>query len=257
MSIIYSYDKTFEGLLTLVFEAYETKKWPTSIVANSHVQQAVFQSVIQVYTDIGKAKRVYTALKKKLHPSSFNMVYHVFLSEIEGMEMLLFKYIKQVFDSKERIEADFRNEIVLQMLKTERKILREAQRINMFVRFQKTIDDTYFSPYDPQYNVLPLVIYHFKDRFADQKWIIYDTLRRYGYYYDLKDVQEITLDSETINFVTGKVNAEVLADGEKDFQRLWKNYFDNIAIKERRNLRLHMQFLPKRFWKYLPEKQPQ
>jgi probable DNA metabolism protein len=47
----------------------------------------------------------------------------------------------------------------------------------------------------------------------------------------------------------------VLASDEKLFQALWKNYFEHIAIKERINPALHKRLLPKRFWKYLPEKQ--
>ncbi len=251
---IYSYDKTFEGFLTLVFEAYETKCFPQRIVDFRSVQNSIFAPSFRVHTQEEKAKRVYNSLKARLHKNSFNMIYHVFLSEIDNCEMLLLQYIRLVFDSKERIEADFRNETVLQLLKNERKIVREALRIQMFIRFQKTIDDLYFAPFDPQYNVLPLVIPHFKDRFSDQKWIIYDTRRNYGFYYNLKDCTEMTLDSQGVDLSSGKVKNELLAKEEMELQRLWKSYFDNIAIKERCNLKLHVQFLPKRFWKYLPEK---
>ena len=41
-------------------------------------------------------------------------------------------------------------------------------------RFQKTADGTYFGIMEPLYNVLSLTVRHFRDRFADQPWIIYD-----------------------------------------------------------------------------------
>ena len=46
-----------------------------------------------------------------------------------------------------------------------------------------------------------------------------------------------------------------MAADEKQFQELWKEYFKVLAIKERINPKLHAQLLPRRFWKYLTEKQ--
>ena len=42
---------------------------------------------------------------------------------------------------------------------------------------------------------------------------------------------------------------------EELFQKLWKEYFKAINIKERNNPKLHRQNLPARFWKHLTEKQ--
>ena len=47
-------------------------------------------------------------------------------------------------------------------------------RVLQFMRFQKTADQVYFGIMEPLYNVYPLTIHHFRDRFADQPWIIYD-----------------------------------------------------------------------------------
>ena len=57
-------------------------------------------------------------------------------------------------------------------------------------------------------------------------------------------------------FENSKENQEVHLDQEeKQFQELWKDYFKNIAIEERKNPRLQKQFMQKRYWKYLTEKE--
>ncbi len=122
------------------------------------------------------------------------------------------------------------------------------------VRFQKAADDIFFAPISPDHNCLPLTISHFKDRFADQKWIIYDTRRDYGFFYDLKTVTEMTLDTTEL-FPEGKLNEQLMAEDEQLFQKLWKAYFKSLTIKERINPKLQRQHLPKRYWKYLTEKQ--
>jgi probable DNA metabolism protein len=46
-----------------------------------------------------------------------------------------------------------------------------------------------------------------------------------------------------------------MAEDEQLFQKLWKAYFKSLTIKERINPKLQRQHLPKRYWKYLTEKQ--
>ena len=65
---------------------------------------------------------------------------------------------------------------------------------------------------------------------------------------------EITLDNDE-HLLGGKLDEKLMAEDEKLFQELWKGYFKSMTIKERINPKLHRQHMPKRFWKYLTEKQ--
>lgn len=113
-----------------------------------------------------------------------------------------------------------------------------------------------FAAVEPQFNALPLAVEHFKDRFADQPWLIYDVKRQYGYYYDLKEMKEVTFENpQQAHLVTGMLNESLMANDEKLFRQLWKTYFKAICIKERWNPRKHRQDMPVRYWKYLTEKQ--
>ena len=125
-----------------------------------------------------------------------------------------------------------------------------------FVRFQKAADGTFFAAVEPQFNALPLAVDHFKDRFADQRWLIYDVKRQYGYYYNLTEMEEVTFeDPRQAHLVTGMLNETLMDNDEKLFQKLWKTYFKSICIKERWNPRKHRQDMPVRYSKYLTEKQ--
>ena len=131
---------------------------------------------------------------------------------------------------------------------------KERERLLQFVRFQKAADGTFYAPVSPACNALPLAIGHFRDRFADQKWLIYDLKRRYGYYYDLETVTEVSFtDVDTLPGI--RLDDRLMAGDEKLFQRLWKGYFDAMTIRERVNPRLQRQMMPKRYWRFLTEKQ--
>ncbi|MEN6391847.1 MAG: DUF4130 domain-containing protein, partial [Syntrophomonas sp.] len=45
-----------------------------------------------------------------------------------------------------------------------------------------------------------------------------------------------------------------LEEDEQYYQRLWKQYYESIAIISRKNPRLQKQFMPERYWKHLVEK---
>lgn len=252
--VVYFYDKTFEGLLTAVFDAYNNKIFPDKLLEEGSIEPMFTETAYHVVTDENKSVRVWSAFEKKVSKIACNMLTCVWFSELEGSDELIFRYIRKTFDNRQTIETNFADEDVLQVKQIAHKVGNERHHLMQFVRFQKAADDIYFAPVSPIYNALPLSLDYFTDRFADQKWVIYDLKRKYGYYYDLKTVQEITLSDDN-HILTGKLDESLMAEDEKLFQDLWRGYFKAMTIKERINLKLQKQHMPKRFWKYLTEKQ--
>ncbi len=251
---VFSFDNTFEGLLTLVFDCYQRKQFPDEILSGEGSQSVLFASTLSIVTDDSKAERVWKGIIKHSSEDNAHRIYRVFLSGLPDTPMLLMRYIRLIIDSNKNEETNFAEAVVVEINKLHQKVCREAHRINMFVRFQKTIEDSYYASFAPMYDVLPLCIPHFRDRFADQAWIVYDLKRNYGFVYDLKEVSRVVFDDLKVNSQNGQLHTSLLAEDEKLFQQLWKQYYHSICIQERKNDKVHRQFLPKRFWKYLPEK---
>lgn len=251
---VFTYDKTFDGLLSCIFFAYENRIFPSEILPENAQKPLFAETSFLVVTEEGKAARVWKSLEKKLSPTARKALFAVWLSELPETEMLLFRYIRKNIDSPQGIEMNFGDDDVLRCEEIARKVARDAQKLIQFVRFQETADGIYFAPVSPQYNTLQLIVRHFKARFSDRQWVIYDTRRRFGIYYDLKTVSEITFpDEEAKKLSSGKLDKEKLSGNETMLQTLWKEYFKTLAIKERVNLRLQRQHMPKRYWKYLTE----
>lgn len=253
--MIFTYDKSFEGLLTAVFEAYDRKLFPDMLLAENEPLPLFYDGVLHAFTDDKRAERVWKGLQKKLSGSALSMLMTVWQSELPGIDLLMFRYIRKAIDTPRSIELNFGDEDVLKLSKIWKKVGNERERVIQFTRFQKTADGIFFAPFEPLYNVLPLVTEHFRDRFADQKWLIYDLKREYGYYYDLSSVTEVSFENNPFRLSSGKLEPELLAEDEQLFQQLWKQYFQSITVRERLNPKLHRQNMPVRFWKYLTEKQ--
>jgi probable DNA metabolism protein len=251
---IFSFDNTFEGLLTLVFDSYQRNQFPDEILFGEGSQGVLFNSTIAIETDDRKAERVWKGIIKHSSEVNAHRIFRVFLAGMADTPMLLVKFIRLVIDSTKNEETNFSEPLVVEINQLHQKVCKEAHRVQMFVRFQKTVEESYYASFAPMYDVLPLCIPHFKDRYADQPWILYDLKRNYGFWYDLKTVSRVVFDDLKVNSQNGQLHASLLSEDEKHFQQLWKQYYHSICIQERKNDKVHRQLLPRRFWKYLPEK---
>jgi len=251
--INYQYDGTFPGFLSAVFEVWDRDRFPARIVP-PEVAPGLFEETLEVKTADDHADRVWKGIAKAGGKQLCQRFMHVFLSRAPEAEDLMLFILKQLFDSKKNIAGDLSVEAVLKFTQLERKVLREVHRLYMFLRFEQTADGIWFAPVSPKYDVLPMTLNHFKSRFSDQACLIYDTVRKYGYYYDIKVVEEITIDNPAFEKETGSLPTEAQSEDEQQWQEMWRSYFKHIAIRERANPRLQRQFMPKRFWKHLTEK---
>jgi probable DNA metabolism protein len=252
--MIFNFDQTFEGLLTLVFESYRLKLFPDVIMGKGENQPFLFSDPVFISAEEEKADRVWSKIIKKTSQTNANRIYIAFHSELPGTPKLIYDYIRLMTDSQRSIETDFTLPPVLEVTRLFNKVAKETARIRMFTRFQQTAENSYYASVMPEYDVLPLCIHHFTDRFADQEWIIYDLKRNYGFFYNLKVTERISFENLPVSRVNGQLYESFHNPAEKQFQKLWKEYFNSISIKERKNYKLHRQLLPRRFWNYLPEK---
>jgi probable DNA metabolism protein len=253
VNLIYIFDGSLEGLLTAVFEWFERKPSQVILETEKNYQPDAFKEVYYVENDRKKADRVYTGLQKKLSKEWMRKFYCAYLSESPEIFNALFHFTTYIFLNDFEAEKNYGNTHVLAIAKKAKSVEREKHRMEAFIRFQHTADGIFYCAIDPDFNVLPLIINHFKTRYADQQWIIYDLKRHYGLFYDLHKVEEITME---LNLPNLKLPAShQLNEKEALYSDLWKAYFKSTNIESRKNTKLHIKHVPKRYWKYLTEKQ--
>jgi len=249
------YDGTFEGWLTAVFEIYEYKFCDVVFAKKEASAGLLFATHHHVLTDAEKANRVLTGLKKRLSAEGLSNFYKAFFSDLDEIEEIMFQFAKYALESSKNIEGDFSNSAVWDLRKAARLTRREAHRMEAFVRFKLTKDNLYYAIVEPDCDVLPVIENHFKKRYADQRWLIYDAKRKYGIYYDLENVSTIELQFDAASN-SSKFLTEICDEREEFFQNLWRCFFTSVNIESRKNIKLHMKHMPKRYWKNLTEKIP-
>lgn len=251
-SRILIYDGSFNGFLTAIFVAFEEKVQVADIQKNSVSQNGLFSETQTIFTQMDKAKRVWNGIQRKSNTAIKN-IYFAYQGESKGIELLLYRYIRKMFAQNGSIHSDYSDGVVLKISQLAKSVGREKHRMEAFVRFQLTKDNIYFANIEPDFDVLPLISKHFRSRYADQQWLIYDAKRSYGIFYDLEKVEIISLDLQEV-YANSIRKSDKFLDDEYSYQELWNNYFKSTNIKSRINKKLHTQHVPKRYWKYLSEK---
>ena len=176
-------------------------------------------------------------------------VYSSFLSGLPDIENTLLQFIQLILKTHDA-EVAYGNPAVLKVSQVSKMVHREKHRMEAFIRFRLTNNGIYYAHIEPDFNVIPLIASHFKKRYADQRWLIYDLKRKYGIYYNVETVEEITIE-----FANSSTADELMfCEAEEEYQTLWKDYFKHVNIESRKNTKLHLQHVPKRYWKHLTEK---
>lgn len=253
--MIYIYDGSYEGLLTAIFTTFESREFDVQLQLESDFQESLFEKPKYIQSDLAKARRVSDGLVKLFTKDGAADFWRAFLAEDSNIHQIIFELIISAFKTNSSTFLhNYGDERILQFHQTLRKVSRERHRMKAFIRFQKESSGMYVAIIEPDFNVMPLIISFFRKRYADQQWLIYDNKRRYGIHYDLHSVTEVTLSLDRSTALQKSVANITLDPDDNRYTRLWQGYFQSTNIEARKNLKLHLRHVPKRYWKYLPEK---
>lgn len=240
--VTYVYDGSFEGLLTAVFESFESRELPCSIVAEDEFVPTLF-ACKTVDTDPQKADRVRRGLKN-VSADVWNAVRLGYLTYVEDRGTLINDFVHMVMHYGAGVMRMLADDTVSRLTKAVRALKQESHKYTGFVRFSISEDNILTSIIEPKNFVLPLLAPHFCDRYPNESFLIYDKTHSQALVWHNRQKMIIPLDG---------FEQPQAGDEELYFCALWKHFYDTVAIEARYNPRCRMNFMPKRYWNQLPE----
>jgi probable DNA metabolism protein len=244
--VVYLHDGSFEGVLSGIYKMFHAKAKINEgkLYEASVYQQSFFELTLNVETVREHAYRVAKSLYDSFGQEGFKCVYYAYLAEDDSYGTLLFRTLKQAYKLGGQAFEALGVEDIRRLTQMANKVSRESHLLLGLLRFSKLENGIYYAPFEPTQNIISILAPHFEERLADQVWVIHDTKRGIGAFYDKEQYHMAPLDSlETIQY----------AQDEVAFQSMWKDYVKHIAIEARRNLPLRRQHMPKKYWQFLTE----
>ncbi|WP_339121084.1 TIGR03915 family putative DNA repair protein [Fusobacterium nucleatum] len=238
----YYYDGSFDGLLTVIYMAYNDRESNILRVSAKAEQLILALDDIHIITDFFKARRVEKAICEKLSQNFLNNICTCFLSNDKNKDIIIIHTVYKALKQGEEILNSL-DEHAFYMNKLVKQVLNERHRYLGLLRFKEMKDGIMFSTIEPKNNVLPILISHFKNRMKREKFAIFDKGRKMVVYYDGKKAEIFFVKSLEIEW----------SDEEIEYSELWKTFHKSISIKERENKKLQQSNIPKYYWKHLVE----
>ena len=185
------YDGSFNGFLTAIHSALENNFDVVGFRKNKSNQEGLFVDNLIITTQQTRAKSVWAGIEKKSHVAIRN-IYFAFLSEADGIDFILYEYIRKLYGRFNSNEIDHAALIEAKISKLALQVNREKSYIENNVDFITNKDSVYIAELEPGFNILPLISRHFRYKYPKHPWIIYDCKRKYGVYYNGISLEIIT-----------------------------------------------------------------
>ena len=163
----YYYDGSFDGLLTVIYMAYNDRESEMLRVSAKAEQLILALDDIHVITDFSKARRVEKAICDKLSYNFLNNIRTCFLSNDKNKDTIIIRTVYKVLKQGEEILNSL-DEHAFYMNKLIKQVLNERHKYLGLLRFKEMKDGTMFSTIEPKNNVLPILISHFKNRMKEK-----------------------------------------------------------------------------------------
>jgi probable DNA metabolism protein len=230
------------GFYCCVFESVYSRQIPCDIFIS---QQAPYTLLPQklIVTDPQKAVKVYHSIPLKISPRALNLVEAVFLSCMKQKELALLRFLLLAYRYKAETMQMLAHPLVAPLLAAERHIRNESHLLRGFIRFAD-YDGILAASITPKNFVLPFIANHFITRFSNEDFLIFDKNHQAALVYQNRKKNLVSVK---------EIEFSPISETENNYQALWKQFYNTIAIEARNNPKCRMTQAPKRYWENMVE----
>lgn len=223
---------------------------PVALHLQGTCQPSLGEAVLEAPEDEALARRVLTGFKRSVGAEDAKRVIYASMSDDPGRAQAVLAFMRRGFDLKAPLYRHRAEPALADAFALAWAVNTECEHARQFVRFHRLESGVYYSRFEPNANVIPLVMGHFASRFNTQPFLIHDPCHNVAGFWDGKATQLVRLNADESNLD--------VTPSEEDlyYHALWKRFYDCVAIESRTNHDLRRQFMPKRFWKNLSEMSP-
>ncbi len=256
---IFVCEDSIDGIFTGIYDAWASRYGHVNIVLTTHTPDnySLFEEYITVQTDYEKSAKVAHTLQERMGEETYQEICQAALAleadshrqPIDKAEAI-YKTVVLALSLTDagRVMNYLGEPCVNRTFQLSRSTFNEAHHLLGFLRFQELENGILFAQIHPKNDVLPFLGEHFSDRLPEENFMIYDATRNLAVLHPKGKGFFIT--------DTGELNQEMLqrlSPQELAYRRLWRTFFESIAIESRKNPKLQNQNLPKRFQRDIVE----
>ncbi len=252
MKYILQCEDSIEGIFSAVYAAWELKygheNTEIQVLGFANTNIELFSSYIPLAPDAEKSQKVLNTIRRTCSDVVYEQLFRAACADAPDKADAIYRYIQVALKMGGRVIHHFTDPAVVRVLELSRAVGNAEHHYLGFLRFIEIPGKILLARFEPKPRLTELVMPHFVDRFPEERFVIWDTVRN-----------EAGVHIPGQNYIMMKLTenqAAVLKDYAEDnikAEQMWQAFVESISIKERENKKLQQNNIPLHFRTYMPE----
>lgn len=248
--LIYLCEDSLEGVFSAVYKAYEEKRNPLDTALSLREEPFLFAEYQTVLPDAQRTGKVMNTLLRRFGEENTLSLCLALTSADAGKAQAVYRTVADGLGrscGKGRLFDNLAAEPVQRAFSLARSARRELHHLRGFVRFEELERKALYGVIAPKHNLLTFLMPHFADRLPMEHFLLYDEKR------DLFGVHPAGREWYLLRGEEAVAPPLKRSEREEQYQELFRQFCQSVAIQSRRNPALQKQMLPLRYREYMTE----
>lgn len=252
MKYVLQCEDSIEGIFSAVYAAWELKygHQNTWIQVNGYKENTIelFADYIPLKPDAQKAQKVLDTIRRRCSDMVYEGLFKAACADASDKGNAVYRYIQLALRMGNRITGHFADPDVTRVMELSRAVGNAQHHYLGFLRFIEIPGNILLARYAPKPQLTALIMPHFVDRFPEERFVIWDTIR---------NVAGVHVPGQNhILLQLTDAQAAILGQYKEDnmqAEQMWQKFIESISIKERENKNLQQNNIPLHFRTYMSE----
>lgn len=252
MKRIYICHDTREGLFSALYDAWKERRetGEAGIAFYGSLESELFCEYVETIPSSKKANAVEQMIWKNMGEEAYGRIYQASKSMDSGKGTAIFQTMvaaRRIAQS-DKIMDHLTDPAVKKVHDLSKTVGNEQHFFKEILRFKELKNGILYAQIEPRHRIVEGIAPHFEDRLPMENWLIYDAVHQEFAVHEAGKkwilVSDVSADEELLKNVS---------ESEREIQRLWKQFFHDISIKERESDIRQKRILPLRYRKNMVE----
>lgn len=249
---IYICHDTKEGLFSAIYDAWKERRETgnAGIAFYGNLESELFCEYVEVIPSAQKVSAVERMIWKNMGREAYGRIYQASkaMDPEKGTAIFQTMVAARHIEHSEKIMDHLTNPSVKKVHDLSKMVGNEQHFFKEILRFKELKNGILYARIEPRHRIVEGLAPHFENRLPLENWMIYDAghqefaLHEAGKRWIL--VSEVQADEELLKEVSVS---------ETEIQRLWAQFFHDIAIEERKSDVRQKRMLPLKYRKNMVE----
>ena len=181
MNYVLQCENSIEGIFSAVYSAWELKygheNTSIQLIGVGRQNLELFTQYIPLKPDSEKAAKVMNTIRRTCSDAVYKQLFQAACADAADKADAVYRYVQVALRIGKRVLNHFTEPAVVRIMELSRAVENAAHHYLGFLRFIEIPGGILLARYEPKPQLTELIMPHFIDRFPEERFVIWDTIR--------------------------------------------------------------------------------